>query len=457
MTPTQTLPATPDPSPLLTDLYQLAMMQAYVEAGRTETAVFEFFVRRLPPERRFLVAAGLAQVVEWLRALRFGEAECAWLRASDLVSPALVDRLAGLRFAGDVDAMPEGRVFFADEPILRVSAPLPIAQFVETRLINLLHVQTVIASKAAHLRLAAPTRMLIDYGLRRAHGAEAGLFAARAAWIAGFDGTATLRAAAAWGIPAQGTMAHAFVQAFDDESEAFAAFAAARPKDLVLLIDTYDCARAATRIVALLPRFAAAGIRIAGVRIDSGDLVAEARRVRAILDAGGLAHVRIIASGGIDEADLVAHARADAPIDGYGIGTCLATASDAPALDCAYKLQDYAGVARRKRSAGKTTWPGRKQVWRRYAADGTIAGDTLSLETDPQPGEALLVPVMRGGAVVDADLLDLGAARQLCRDDLARLPEALRAPTQCGFAPEIAPALRRLASEIDRRVAGGAA
>jgi nicotinate phosphoribosyltransferase len=447
------LPASPDPSPLLADLYQFAMMQAYLAAGRTATACFEFFVRSLPPGRGFLVAAGLAQAVEWLQGLRFRAEELDWLRASGLVSEQLLEYLAHLRFTGDVDAMPEGRVFFPGEPILRVVAPLPIAQFVETRLINLLHLQTVVATKAAHLRLRAPGRTLIDFGLRRAHGAEAGLFAARAAWIAGFDGTATLRAAAAWGIPAQGTMAHAFVQAFERESDAFDAFATARPRDLALVIDTYDCARAARRILALMPGLAARGIALGAVRIDSGDLAAEAARVRRILDEGGLAHVRILASGGIDEALLEAHARAQPPIDGYGVGTSLSTSSDAPALDCAYKLQDYAGIARRKLSAGKATWPGRKQVWRHYAPDGSIAQDTLSIDADAQRGERLLTPVMRQGRVVDDDVFDLDAARSLCRADLARLPATARPAPRTGFAPTIAPALRALAAATDARIA----
>ncbi len=451
------LPAPPERSPLLVDLYQLSMMQAYLEAGRTGDAVFEFFVRRLPARRRFLVAAGLAQVVEWLQGLRFSREELGWLRASGMFSDALLAHLARLRFDGDVDALPEGRVFFAGEPVLRLRASLPLAQFVESRIVNLLHYQTLVASKAAQLRLLAPGRELVDFGLRRAHGAEAGLLCARAAWIAGFDATATLRAAAAWGIPLRGTMAHAFVQAFDGEGEAFEAFARARPRNLVLLVDTYDCARAARRVAAMLPTLAARGIQVAGVRIDSGDLAAEARRARAILDAGGLAHARILASGGIDAGLLAAHAREGAPIDAYGIGTALSTSADAPSLDCAYKLQEYDGLARRKLSPGKANWPGRRQAWRLLGSDGRIRADIVSTQDDDQPGEALLLPAMRGGEVVRAGIGDLDAARRTCREDLARLPAALlpggemhEAP---GFAPAIAPALRRLAEEVDRRIA----
>ena len=451
------LPAPPDPSALLVDLYQLSMMQAYLEAGRTGDAVFEFFVRRLPPQRRFLVAAGLAQVVEWLQGLRFTRDELDWLRASGMFSDALLSHLARLRFDGDVDAIPEGRVFFAGEPVLRLRASLPLAQFVESRIVNLLHYQVLVASKAAQLRLLAPGRELVDFGLRRAHGAEAGLMSARAAWIAGFDATATLRAAAAWGIPLRGTMAHAFVQAFEDEGAAFSAFAHARPSGLVLLVDTYDCARAARRVVGMVPALEARGIRLSGVRIDSGDIAAEARRVRAILDAGGLAHARILASGGIDAGILAAHAREAPPIDAYGIGTALSTSGDAPSLDCAYKLQEYDGVARRKLSPGKATWPGRRQAWRIHGPDGRIRADIVSTEDDDHPGERLLLPAMRAGEVVARDIGDLDAARRRCREDLARLPEVLlredAPPRAARFEPVVAPALRRLADEVDRRIA----
>jgi nicotinate phosphoribosyltransferase len=434
-------------SPLLTDLYQLSMVQAYLESGRTGTAVFEFFVRKLPPTRRFLVAAGLEQAVDWLTAFAFSDDELAWLRASGLMSPSTIDHLATLRFRGDVDAIPEGRVVYVDEPILRVTAPLPVAQLVETRLINILHFQTLIATKAAHLRLLAPGKTLIDFGLRRAHGGEAGLVAARAAWMAGFDGTATLLANRIWGIPVQGTMAHSFVQSFDAEWEAFEAFARARPRELVLLIDTYDCGDAAAKVGRLAPLLAREGIIVRGVRIDSGDLVAEARRVRAVLDGAGLQAVRILASGGIDEDELARIEASGAPVDGYGIGTHLTTSADAPALDCAYKLQEYDGIARRKLSPGKQTWPGRKQVWRRTDADGRIARDVLSVADDFQDGETLLVPVLRGGRRVDGDAVDLAAARRRCREDLARLPVA------ASFRPEIAPALQVLATDVDRRLA----
>jgi nicotinate phosphoribosyltransferase len=388
------------PSALLTDLYQLNMVQAYLEAGQTSTAVFEFFVRKLPPQRNFLIAAGLEQALEFLQGLRFSDDELSWLIRSGRFSARLIDYLSGFHFSGDVDAMPEGTVFFANEPILRVTAPLSEAQLLETRLINVLHFQSLIASKAARMALLAPDKLLVDFGLRRAHGAEAGLLAARASYIGGFAGTATILAEKCFGIPTYGTMAHSFIQSFDDETPAFEAFARARPKDLVLLIDTYDTEVAARKVVTLAPRLRALGIAIRGVRIDSGDLVALSKSVRRILDEGGLKDVTIFASGGIEEETLLSFAREAAPIDGIGIGTSLATSSDVPALDCAYKLQEYSGVPRRKRSTGKATWPGRKQVWRRYDPDGHMASDVLSTEDDDHEGETLIVPVMQQGRPV---------------------------------------------------------
>ena len=244
-------------SALLTDLYQINMMQAYLDRGATDTAVFELFARNLPPRRGFLVAAGLEQALQFLETLQISPAEIEWLKSTGRFRPNLIDYLSSLRFTGDVHAMAEGSVFFANEPILRVTAPLPQAQFVESRLINIVHYQTLIAAKAARMMLAAPNKVLVDFGFRRAHGAEAGLMAARASYLTGFAGTATVLAGQEFGIPIYGTMAHSFIELFDDESEAFAAFAQSRPDNLVLLIDTYDVEAAARKVVALAPKLAA--------------------------------------------------------------------------------------------------------------------------------------------------------------------------------------------------------
>ncbi|HEX6006895.1 MAG TPA: nicotinate phosphoribosyltransferase, partial [Burkholderiales bacterium] len=329
-------------SPLLTDLYQLTMLQAYFARGMQDTAVFEFFVRKLPPNRNFLMAAGLEQTLDFLEGLRFSGEEIDWLAKSGRFSREFVSRLEGLRFTGDVHAMPEGTIFFANEPILRVTAPLPEAQFVESRIINLLQYQTLVASKAARCVLTAPGRLLVDFGLRRAHGAEAGLYAARAAYIAGYAGTATVLAGARFAIPLYGTMAHSYVQAHDDEAEAFRDFARAFPGGTVLLVDTYDTEAAVRKIVALAPQLQREGLSIRGIRLDSGDLAALAKRARQLLDQAGLTDVTIFASGNMDEYRLAEILAAEAPIDGFGIGTSLTTSSDAPYLDAVYKLQEYA-------------------------------------------------------------------------------------------------------------------
>jgi len=441
---------------LLTDLYELAMLEAYFAAGMTGLASFELFVRDLPPCRGFLMAAGLDQALSFLETMRFSHDDLAWLRQSGMFSPTFVDRLAELRFTGDVDALPEGTVLFGGEVLLRVTAPLPEAQFVESRLMNLVHFQTVIASKAARMVLAAPGKQLVDFGLRRAHGAEAGLLAARASYLAGFAGSATLLAGCRFGTPVFGTMAHSFVQAHDDEDAAFAHFARARPRMLTLLIDTYDTEAGARMVARLAPGLAAEGITINAVRLDSGDLGAHARAVRAILDEAGLTSIRIFASGGLDEHALQALCASGAPIDGFGVGSSLATAADAPALDCAYKLQEYAGRPRRKRSEGKATWPGRRQVFRRYAADGRIVEDVVGLADEPVEGEPLLRPVMRQGRRVPG-LPSLDQARTHAAASLAGLPASLRRLGTDGVSVTISSGLRALAAELDRADAAKAA
>ncbi len=450
--PSDSLPI-PDPgrSLLLTDLYQLTMLQSYLEHGMTETAVFEFFVRKLPARRGFLVAAGLEQAVEFLEQAHFSQAELDWLAVSKHFPPGFIDQLADLRFTGEVHAPPEGTAIFADEPIIRVTAPLPQAQLVETRLINILHFQTLIASKAARMALAAPGKLLVDFGLRRAHGAEAGLMAARASYIAGFGGTATVPAEPRYGVPIYGTMAHSFIQAHNSEEAAFENFARSRPQSVILLVDTYDTEAGAEKAAKLAPKLAADGIRLAGVRLDSGDLADHAVKVRKILDGHGLKDVSIFASGGIDEDALLEFAGKGAPIDGYGIGTSLTTSNDVAALDCAYKLQEYAGKPKRKRSEGKATWPGRKQVWRRYGADGAMAGDVLTVEGDLQQGQSLIRPVMKDGRRI-GPLPTLEDIRAHCADQLARLPEHLkRLESEPRYAAEVSDALKALAAEVDRQ------
>jgi nicotinate phosphoribosyltransferase len=440
----------PGASALLTDLYQLTMLQAYFDQGMEDTAVFEFFTRQLPPTRGFLMAAGLEQVLDCLEHLRFSPRELEWLAQSGRFGRDFIDYLEGLRFSGDVHAMPEGTIFFELEPIIRVTAPIPQAQLVETRLINLLHFQTLIASKAARAVLVARTKGLIDFGLRRAHGAEAGLLAARASYLAGFAGSATVLAGFLFGVPVYGTMAHSLIQAHDDEAEAFEHFAYSQPDNVILLLDTYDTEAAAEKVVALAARLRQKGIRIKGVRLDSGDLAGLAHKVRRILDAGGLEEVRILASGNLDEEAVRNLVESGAPIDDFAIGTRLDTSVDVPYLDCVYKLEEYAGRARRKRSTGKATWPGRKQVYRQLGPDGCMAGDILTVEGDPQPGEPLLQLVMQAGRRLRPSP-PLSEIRQYAAAELARLPEHLRRlEVEPPCAVSITPALRELTDEVDR-------
>ncbi len=442
---------TPPTSPLTTDLYELNMIQAYLDHHEDKEAVFEFFVRRLPPRRGFLVAAGLEDALIYLETLQFSGAEIDWLKSTRRFRSNLIDYLANFRFTGDVHAIAEGTVCFPNEPLIRITAPLPMAQLVETRLINIMHYQTLIASKAARMVLAAPGKILSDFGLRTAHGAEAGLFSARASYIAGFAGAANVLAGERYGIPVVGTMAHSFVQVHDNEMTAFENFARARPDGVILLIDTYNTEAGARKVVELAPKLKADGIAIRGVRIDSGDLIAMAKKVRDILDAGGLKDVIILVSGGINEDVLQAMAKAKAPIDGFGIGVNLDASIDAPALDCAYKLQEYAGTPRRKLSEGKVTWPGRKQVWRAYGPDGHMRGDILTIESDTSPGEPLIAQVMRAGKRV-TPVQTLAQIREHAARDIARLPEPLQ-KLEAGpdYPVQISKTLSALAAQMDAK------
>lgn len=434
---------------LLTDLYQLTMLHGYVEQGMEETAVFEFFVRKLPPQRGFLLAAGLEQLVEFLERAHFTPEELDWVERSGRFSHSFVEYLKNWRFTGDLHAMPEGTVFFPNEPIARITAPLPQAQLIETRLINLLQFQTLVASKAARSVLAAAGRPLIDFGLRRAHGAEAGLLAARASYLAGFAGTATVLAEPLFGVPVFGTMAHSFVQAHLREIEAFEHFALAQPENVILLIDTYDTEAGARKVVDLAPRLKEKGIHIKGVRLDSGDLIDHAFKVRRILDEGGLAAVQITASGNLDEIAIQAIIAAGAPIDVLAVGTKLTVSADAPYLDCAYKLQEYAGRPCRKRSEGKATWPGRKQVYRHYDDGGRLAWDWLTTADDRPEGEALIRPIMEGGKRVTS-FPTLEESRAHAASQLQRLPDSLKTLQEgapCGV--EVSQALQDLARSVD--------
>ncbi|GAA2405306.1 nicotinate phosphoribosyltransferase [Streptomyces glaucosporus] len=446
------------PGALTTDLYEVGMALAYLRDGMTGEAVFGLFVRKLPPRRGFLVAAGLESALSYLEGLRVGHTEAAAF-AEALHRPVEdLEPLVGLEFTGEVRAVPEGRIVFAGEPLLEVRAPLPQAQLAETSLLNLISHQTAVASKAARCRIAAAGRPVVDFSLRRTQGVEAGLRMARLGALVGFAGTSNVAAATAYGIPAVGTMAHSFVEAYEDEEAAFRAFARAHPGPVTFLVDTYDTEEGvatAARVLRDLGHVPGTGC---GVRLDSGDLGDLAVRARRILDAAGLGEVRIVASGGLDEDAIEALVRSGAPVDVYAVGTRVGVSADAPYLDSAYKLAVYDGRPVMKLSAGKVTAPGAKQVFR-----GPGLADTVGLwDEAPPPGtEPLLGTVMSGGHRV-AGPAPLPAVRERFEADLAALPEeARRIADPVAPRPAVSGALaeltERVRHRIERRVFGGRA
>jgi nicotinate phosphoribosyltransferase len=446
----------PDAAPadaLFTDLYELTMLQAYFDERMAGEAVFDLYVRSLPPQRNFLVACGLEDALAYLEGLRFTPEVLAYLRGLGLFSAGFIDHLASLRFSGDVRAVPEGAVVFGGEPLLEVVAPIAEAQLVETYLLNQLTFQTTIASKGARAVIAARGRTLVDFGSRRAHGTDAALKAARALYLAGFDATSNVRAGERYGIPVAGTMAHSYIEAHESERAAFTAFLGSFP-DTVLLVDTYDTERGVMR--AIDAARAAPGARPRGVRLDSGDLLALAKRARAMLDDAGLRETGIFASGGIDERQIAGLLAAGAPIDAFGVGTSAVVSPDAPALDSAYKLVAYNGRPTLKLSPEKMTLPGRKQVFRRYDG-GRMAGDTIALADESLGGEPLLIDVMSRGRRLAGGPSPLDAARGRVRAQLAALPEALRSldPAPDPYAVRISPALARARDALTARLARG--
>ncbi len=414
----------PDPAALgtVTDLYQLTMMAGYAASGIDRApATFELFVRKLPPGRSYLIFAGLEQAIGTLLNLRFSREQVDRLRTwpiFEAIDPGWFDSLIDFRFEGDVWAIPEGSVVFAGEPLLRVSAPLAQAQLVETILLSSLGYPTLVASKAARIVEAAKGRSVVDFGARRGHGPQSGFLNARASYLAGFSGTSHVEAALRLGIPAVGTMAHAWVQAFGDEPRAFAAFARLFPKATTLLVDTYDTAEGVRHAAAIEPP-------IQAIRIDSGDLVAESKAARASLDALGRPGVKILASNDLDEYKIAELLGQGAPIEAFGVGTELITSRDAPAISMVYKLVELDGAGRIKRSPGKKTYPMAKQVYRTRSPDGKFARDRITGAGEVAEGEALLVPILRGGVLV-AELPRLDAIREHCRIQREGLPAALR-------------------------------
>lgn len=425
MSPEPPVSLWPDPEALgpVTDLYELTMMVGYLASGMAgKHASFELFVRKLPPNRAYLVFAGLEQAVGDLMRLAFSREQIEAMRDWPMfrtIDPTIMASLAAMQFEGDVWAMPEGTVVFPGETLLRVTAPLPQAQWVETYLVAALAYPTLVASKAARIVSVAGGRPLQEFGARRGHGPHAGFLAARAAYIAGFAGTSHAEAARLLGIPASGTMAHSWVQSFPDEATAFATFARVFGDSSTLLVDTYDTLEGVRRAAAIEPP-------VPAIRIDSGDLEDLTRRARAILDERGRHGVKIMVSGDLDEDRIARLIEAGAPVDGFGVGTELITSRDAPAISMVYKLVELDGQGRYKLSPSKRTYPMAKQVFRRRGPDGRFAGDHVTRADETSEGEPLLVPILRDGRLV-RPLPTLDEIRVRCRDQLAALPPGLRA------------------------------
>jgi len=440
---------------LLTDLYELTMAQSYFQSREVAPASFSLFIRNFPPDRGYFVAAGLQDVLKFLEQFRFDAAAIDYLRSQRMFTDEFLDFLKALRFTGDVWALPEGSLFFTEEPVLEITAPIIEAQIVETFIINQINLQSLIATKAARCTHAAGGRPIVDFSLRRTHGIDAGMKVARSSYIAGFTGTSNVRAGKRYGIPIVGTMAHSFVSSFENEMDAFRAFVASFPNNSVLLIDTYDTLEAAHKAVEVAREMAARGERLQGVRIDSGDLAKLAVEVRQILDAAGLTQVKIIGSGGLDEHDLAQFSAAAVPYDSYGVGTKMGVSADAPWFDMAYKLVEYADRSVLKLSTGKASWPGKKQIFRYYDGAGQLERDLIALrdETVPQ-GEPLLKHVMASGTTLGSHpgLEDIRAG---FLRDFKRLPDEVKASKEPATLPvAFSPALTALREAIERNFSG---
>ena len=431
---------------LFTDLYELTMAQAYWRAGVTADARFSLFARRMPRYRGYMIFAGLEDMLDALENLRFSADDIEYLRSLALFDAEFLGYLRGLRFSGSARAMPEATPFFADEPILEVSAPVIEAQIVETLLLNQFNVQTMLAGKAARVVTAADGRAAVDFAARRAQGLDAAVKFARSSYIAGFAGTSNVQAGRRHGIPLFGTMAHSFITSFESELDAFNAYAAAFPNSATFLVDTYDTIAGVENAIRAAKRMRESGHELRAVRLDSGDLLDLSRKARAMLDAAGLPDAQVFVSGGLDEFEIERLATSGAAIDGFGVGTMVGVSADYPWLDCVYKMTEYDGRPVLKLSEGKQTLPGGKQVFRFSDDDGMYAGDIIACADEPAPPGAtpLLREVMQDGARL-TDAPTLAELRDRFAQEFGRLPSAhkrLRSPT--AYSVSVSDRLRAL-------------
>jgi nicotinate phosphoribosyltransferase len=441
---------------MFTDLYELTMCASYLDNGKDEDATFDLFVRRLPENRGYLLVAGLEQVLHYLENIKFADAHLAYLKKQGF-SHEFIEYLEDFEFSGEVWTMPEGTVAFPNEPLIRVTAPVIEAQLVETFLLNTVNLQTMIATKASRVVQAAQGKPVVEFGLRREHGIDAGMKVTRASYIAGCQGTSNVLAGMTYGIPVFGTMAHSFVMSFDEELEAFRAFAKTFPNKSTLLIDTYDDLAGAENAATVAKELEAQGFKLGGVRLDSGDLAEISKKVRRLLDEKGLGYVSIFASGDLDEYRIEELLGKSAKIDAFGVGTRMGTSADRPYVDVIYKLCETQNANGEfspimKLSEGKITLPGRKQVYRYRDQKGNYVKDVIALANEKLEAESLLIPVMEDGKIT-YELPSLNEIRSAAKENLSRLPEQYKKLTNPPVYPvDLSEALADLARALTQKL-----
>jgi len=438
---------------LVTDLYELTMAASYYRERMFGEATFSLFVRDYPYHRAYFVAAGIEHLLESVAQFRFSESSLEYIASTGKFASDFIDYLGRFRFTGSIRALSEGRIFFCNEPILEVTAPIIEGQIIETLVLNVIQLETMIAGKAARCVHAAGGRGLIDFSLRRTQGVDAGVKAARASYLVGFEGTSNLLAGQIYGIPVFGTMAHSYVTSFHSEMDSFHAFARAFPDNTVLLIDTYDTLSGAAKAVEIARLLRAQGRELKGVRLDSGDLVSLSKGVRKIFDEAGFPDVKIMASGSLDEYGLKELLDAGAQIDTFAVGTKMGVSADSPYLDIAYKLVEYDHRPVLKLSSGKKTWVGRKQIYRLYDDRGMMCEDLLTLASDDRAtGEPLLEVLVEDGRPARAPE-SVDTIRSRFRREWETLPLPLREiiPTE-RYAVRISPALMAMDEQVTDRV-----
>ena len=437
---------------LFTDLYELTMAQSYLQQQMFAPATFSLFVRPSRVNRPYLVAAGLEDVLHYLEEFFVSSDAIDYLYSTGIFADEFLDYLGNLQFTGRVRAIPEGRLYFYDEPVMEITAPIIEAQMVETLVINQINFQSVIATKAARCFWAARGRAVVDFSLRRTHGVDAGMKAARSSYMVGFQSTSNVLAGKAYGIPVTGTMAHSYVTSFEREIESFRAFARSFPETTVLLLDTYDTVSAANKAAVVAHEMEAKGHRLRGVRLDSGDLIGLSRRVRQTLDKAGLDYVLILASGGLDEFEVERLVQAGASIDGFGVGTRMGVSADAPWLEMAYKLVRYAGRPVLKLSTGKVSLADEKQVFRLWDSESRFRGDVIGLADEPPPepsAEALLETFMEEGRLAKS-LPSLHEIRDRFQEDFTALDDRFKALKRANKYPvRLSSNLRRLQQQME--------